>query len=86
MLQMRRAALNSPMRIAEACGQDVPAQVTRALSAARAAQVELECLLLLCRDLNLLPEEVYAASQKQLVQARMTLSGFMRAVEAGAAR
>ena len=83
VMQMRRAALNPPMRIAEACGQDQPIHATRALGTARAAQVELEYLLLLSRDLALLPEEKYSMIQRDLVQARMTLSGFMRAVGAG---
>ena len=81
VMQLRRAALNPPQRIAEACGQPVRSNAVRALGIARASQVELEYLLLLSRDLGLLEAERHTRLQEQVIDARKTLSGLLKAFE-----
>ena len=83
--QLRRAAINPPQRIAESCGRDLKADKLRGLSAARAALVELEYLILLARDLHLIEDPLHDTLHAEVIEARRTLSGFINAIDRTAA-
>jgi four helix bundle protein len=57
--QMRRAASSIPSNIAEGCGRDGDAELSRFCSLARGSASELEYQLLLARDLKLLEPKQY---------------------------
>ncbi len=75
---MRRGATHLTMKIAEGCGQDLPADYNRCLQQARGVGVEVEYQLLLARDLQLLAIEVHDALHGQVVEVRRMLSGLLR--------
>jgi four helix bundle protein len=77
-VQLRRAAVAVPTRIAEGCGRENDAEFGVQLQKARAACSELEYLLLLCRDLGYLPEELYEGLRLDVVEVRKMLSGLIR--------
>lgn len=80
-VQLRRSAMNIPMKIAEGCGHDDRTELLRCLRNARATGVELEYLLLLGHDLAFIEPPAYEALQHQLIEVRKMLSGFMKSVE-----
>jgi four helix bundle protein len=81
-LQMRRAAVYVPCKIAEACGRSADKDLARNLESARGYATELEYFLLLARDLGYLPEDAYAAAGEQLTEVQKMLYGFIRYVKA----
>jgi len=58
--QMRRAAQSISANIAEGCGRNGDAEFARCLYIAMGSASELECHLLLARDLNLLAPAIAA--------------------------
>jgi len=60
--QMRRAAASVPANIAEACGRSGSGEFHRFLSVAMGSAVELECFLLLTRNLRLMNSQSYGAT------------------------
>jgi len=81
-IQLRRLSANIPLRIAEGCGREDPAEFIKCLHQARATGVELEYLLLLARDLKFIEPAVPDVLQHQLVEVRKMLSGFMKTLDA----
>ena len=77
-VQLRRAAIAVPTRIADGCGRDGDVEFASQLHKARAASSELEYLLLLSRDLGYLPVEIYEGIREQVVTVRKMLSGLLR--------
>ncbi|MGD0796472.1 MAG: four helix bundle protein [Acidobacteriaceae bacterium] len=77
-IQLRRAAIAVPTRIADGCGREGDAEFAAQLHKARAASSELEYLLLLCRDLGYLTSEAYEALREDVVTVRKMLSGLLR--------
>jgi four helix bundle protein len=57
--QMRRAAVSGSSNIAEGCGRQGDRELARFLQIARGSVRELECQLLLSRDLGYMQSEVY---------------------------
>jgi four helix bundle protein len=79
-IQVRRAAIAIPTRIAEGCGRKGTEGLADQLHKARAASSELEYLLLLSKDLGYLPLDEYEALREDVVTVRKMLSGFLRRV------
>jgi len=77
-VQLRRAAISIPTRIAEGCGRDGDAEFAACLHKARAAASELEYLLLLCRDLGYLPGELHQQLSDDVVAVRKMMSGLLK--------
>ncbi len=75
---MRRWSANISMKIAEGCGRDSDEEFRRCLQQARGLSVELEYQLLLARDLHFIEPPIHQALQRQVVEVRKMLSGFMK--------
>ncbi|MCB0013174.1 MAG: four helix bundle protein [Anaerolineales bacterium] len=81
--QLRRAAVSVPTNIAEGCGQLSRNQFARFLQISIASASETEYLLLLCRDLNYLPDDQYAKLHQQLTQIRKMLTKLVKKLQEG---
>jgi four helix bundle protein len=77
-VQLQRAAVAVPTRIAEGCGRENDSEFAAQLHKARGVSAELEYLLLLCRDLGYLPSEEYEGLVKSLVEVQKMISGLVR--------
>jgi four helix bundle protein len=77
-VQVRRAAVSIPTRIAEGCGRDGDGEFAVYLHKARATASELEYLLLLCKDLGFLPEEVHTQLSDEVITVRKMMSGLLK--------
>jgi four helix bundle protein len=77
-IQLRRAATSIPTRIAEGCGRDGDGELATCLHKARATASELEYLLLLCRDLEYLPEQLHQKLSDDAVTVRKMMSGLLK--------
>ena len=77
-VQLRRAAISIPTRIAEGCGRDSDVEFAACLHKARATASELEYLLLLCRDLGYLPEQEHQKLSGDVVEVRKMMSGLIK--------
>jgi four helix bundle protein len=77
-VQLRRAAVAVPTRIAEGCGRENDSEFANQLHKARGASAELEYLLLLCRDLAYLPPADYESLVGRLVEVQKMISGLVR--------
>ena len=77
-LQLRRASMLIPMRIAEGCGKDGAAEFIADLRRAAAGTSDLEYLVLLAGDLGYLDAEVATALQAGVVEVRKMVYGLLR--------
>lgn len=80
--QIQRSAVSIPANIAEGCGKDSEAELKRYFSIAMGSASELECLLLLARDLGYLPASSYQPIQSDLVETRKMLNAFIQKLKA----
>src|SRR5213593_2900208 len=72
--QMRRAASSIPSNIAEGCGRDGDAELSRFCVMARGSASELEYQLLLSRDLKLIQSQEYEQLTQQTVEIKRMLT------------
>src|SRR5216117_1995138 len=72
--QMRRAASSIPSNIAEGCGRDGDAELSRFCSIARGSASELEYQILLSRDLNLIPSGRYEELSQAIIEIKRMLT------------
>lgn len=77
-VQLRRAAISIPTRIAEGCGRDSNPEFASCLHKARAAASEVEYLVLLCRDLGYLPEQKHTQLSSDVVELRKMMTGLLK--------
>ncbi|MGH7508612.1 MAG: four helix bundle protein [Gemmatimonadales bacterium] len=63
--QMRRAAVSVVSNIAEGCGRRNDRELAYFLRIARGSVREIECQLLLCRDLGYIPAKVWVAGDAE---------------------
>jgi four helix bundle protein len=77
-VQLRRAVIAVPTRIADGCGREGDPEFAAQLHKARAASSELEYLLLLSNDLGYVPAERYEELRQDVVTVRKMLSGLLR--------
>ncbi len=80
--QVQRAAVSVTANIAEGCGKDSDRELKRYCSIAMGSASELECLLLLARDLGYLQPERYQPLQNDLVETRKMLNAFIQKLKA----
>lgn len=75
--QMRRAAVSVPANISEGSGRGTAADFARFLDMAMGSLSELDCYLLMGRDLKYITQEVYSELDQQLVEVRRMLNAFI---------
>jgi four helix bundle protein len=80
--QMRRSSASIPTNIAEGCGREGNAELSRFLSMAGGSASELEYQLLLARDLGLLGAENFRRLTSDVTEIKRMLSVLMRRLKA----
>ena len=76
--QVRRAAASIPVNLAEGCGRRGDREMRRFVRIARGSAHELECLLLLTKDLGLLTEAEWCSYADRIRQIGAMLTGLLR--------
>ncbi len=76
--QMRRSCSSIPTNIAEGCGRDSDAELTRYLHSGMGSASELEYQLLLAHDLDLLSLEKYTQLNQDFIEVKCMLNGFIQ--------
>jgi four helix bundle protein len=80
--QMRRAASSIPSNIAEGCGRDGDAELSRFCSVARGSASELDYQILLARDLKLILSPQYEQLSSQAVEIKRMLTVLIQKLNA----
>src|SRR5438093_3118243 len=80
--QIRRAASSIPSNIAEGCGREGDAELSRFCIIARGSARELEYQLLLARDLKLIPPNDYEHLSQQTVEIKRMLTVLVQKLNA----
>jgi four helix bundle protein len=75
--QIRRASSSIPTNIAEGCGRGSDADFKRFLQFAFGSASEVEYLLLLCKDLNYINEELYENLNYKIEEIKMMLGSLI---------
>ena len=79
---MRRAASSIPSNIAEGCGREGDAELSRFCTIARGSASELEYQLLLARDLKLIQHNEYEELSQQTIEIKRMLTVFVQKLNA----
>ena len=80
--QIRRAASSIPSNIAEGCGRDGDAELSRFCQMARGSASELEYHILLTRDLELIQPNQYEQLTQQVVEIKRMLTVLVQKLNA----
>ena len=80
--QMRRAASSIPSNIAEGCGREGDAELSRFCLMARGSASELEYQILLSRDLKLIQSQEYQQLTQQTIEIKRMLTVFVQKLTA----
>ena len=80
--QMRRAASSIPSNIAEGCGREGDAELSRFCLMARGSASELEYQILLARDLKLIQPNDYETLTQQTVEIKRMLTVLVQKLNA----
>ena len=75
--QIRRASVSIPANIAEGYGRGGDVEFARFLRIALGSLNELEYLLLLSRDLGLLPQDLHGQLAIEVTEVRMMITGLL---------
>ena len=75
--QMRRAAVSIEANIAEGCGRNGRMDFARFLQQAMGSATELECHLLICKDLGFLKQADHETYERRTVQIKRMLTSLM---------
>jgi four helix bundle protein len=78
--QMRRAAVSVVSNIAEGCGRQSDRELARFLRIARGSLRELECQLLLARDLEYIPADCWRRDNTECQEISKMLTGLIQTV------
>jgi four helix bundle protein len=76
--QIRRASVSVSANIAEGCGRGSDADLGRFLQVAMGSASELECLLLLARDLKFLSVSDHRPLQESVIEVKRMLATFIK--------
>ena len=76
--QVRRAAASIPANIAEGCGRDGTAELSRFLRIALGSASELEYHLLLLRDLRMIKASEFERVTEDVLQVKRMLAALVR--------
>jgi four helix bundle protein len=79
--QIRRSVGSIGANIAEGCGRRSDGELTRFLQIARGSASELECQLLLARDLHFLSIPEFQRIERHLVEVQRMLTSLVRRVQ-----
>lgn len=80
--QLRRAAVSVEANIAEGCGKKTSPDLARYLQIAFGSANEIDCELLIARDLGILKEDGFRKLTKQLGSIKRMLASFRATIEA----
>lgn len=76
--QLRRAVVSVPSNIAEGCGRDGNRELTHFMSMAAGSASEVECQLLLARDLGFVSKELHGNLDCQTTEVKRMLYSFIK--------
>ncbi len=78
--QIKRAASSIPANIAEGCGRKTNAELERFLYIASGSASELDCHLMLAKDLQMIAAERYRELEAELTLIRKMLHAFIKSL------
>jgi len=79
--QMRRSSSSIPTNIAEGCGRDSQAELTRFFQMAMGSSSELEYQLILAHDLHYMDEKAFLELSSELGEVRRMLNALIKKVK-----
>jgi four helix bundle protein len=79
--QIRRASASIGANIAEGCGRRSDPEMRRFIQIARGSASELECHLLLARDLQFLPREEFVVLEAKVFEIQRMLASLVQRLE-----
>jgi four helix bundle protein len=82
--QVRRCCVSIEANIAEGCGRDGDQEFRRFLCISMGSASELDCHLLLARDLELFSPPIYQQLFKQLTEVKSMLAVLIRKIDSSA--
>ena len=82
--QVRRCCVSIEANIAEGCGRDGDQEFRRFLCISMGSATELDCHLVLARDLEFLTPSVYQPLSKQLTEVKSMLAVLIRKIDGSA--
>jgi len=80
--QIRRASMSIPTNIAEGCGRNTDAEFARFLQIAMGSASETEYQLILARDLEFLPKEVYEKLHNDTEEVKRMVASLLKTLRA----
>jgi four helix bundle protein len=78
--QMRRACSSIEANLAEGCGRGTDADFSRFVQIAMGSASEVECHLLLARDLGYLDETVHQSLEQQIQRVKRMLTALLKSL------
>ena len=81
--QIRRASASIPANLAEGCGRNGNAELTRFCYISMGSASELEYHLLLAHDLGFLQDATYAELEPSVTEVKRMLASFIKRLTAG---
>lgn len=79
--QIRRSAVSIGSNIAEGCGRNSDAEMKRFLVISTGSCSELECQIILAKDLGYIPDIIFAELSEKVNTTRRMLHSFIRRLE-----
>jgi four helix bundle protein len=80
--QIRRASMSIPTNIAEGCGQNTDRKFAQFLQIAMGSASETEYQLILARDLEFLPTDLYEKLHIEVEEVKRMLASLLKALRA----
>lgn len=80
--QLRRATASIPANIAEGCGRSGEAELARFFNIAMGSASEVECHLMLARDLSFLKSAEYERLASDVTEVKRMLTSFIQKLRA----
>src|SRR5574337_550909 len=78
--QIRRASMSVPTNIAEGCGQNTDKGFARFLQVAMGSASETEYQLILARDLEFLPKDLYEKLHTDVEEVKRMLASLLKTI------